>query len=202
MNNPYYDEAKDTIAAWKNGQLTSEVLNNWSDAFRLRNKLVPKYSFAIPNEEAINEIAKLGVPIIEIGAGTGYWAYLLNSVGVDIICFDNYRSLYNFGDSKPKQWDKVWFKVDIGEQDKIKEYPERTLFLCWPSYGTSMASDCLEAYTGDLVIYVGESSYGCTGNGKFFNILDKEFELTKEVKIPQWYGIHDYLFIYKRKKSE
>lgn len=38
--------------------------------------LIDRYSCVIANENALETIAKYS-PIIEIGAGSGYWAYLL-----------------------------------------------------------------------------------------------------------------------------
>ncbi len=46
--------------------------------------MVSKYSWALPNEELLTEIASRS-PIIEIGAGNGYWASLLSKKGADII---------------------------------------------------------------------------------------------------------------------
>ena len=46
------------------------------------------YAWAIPNNLALRIIQHYG-PVIEIGAGKGYWARLLvDSFGVDILCFD------------------------------------------------------------------------------------------------------------------
>lgn len=44
-------------------------------------------SFGIPSAAALEAIARHG-PIIEVGAGTGYWAGLLQAMGVDIVAFD------------------------------------------------------------------------------------------------------------------
>lgn len=48
---------------------------------------VARYSYAIPDLTALNILAEHG-PILEIGAGTGYWAYLLRQRGVDVAAFD------------------------------------------------------------------------------------------------------------------
>ena len=53
-----------------------------------RHDLTRQFSFAIPNEETLKEIIKYS-PLIEIGAGNGYWAYLIDKFGGDIIAFDN-----------------------------------------------------------------------------------------------------------------
>src|SRR5215471_9090998 len=48
---------------------------------------VRRYAFAIPTEAALSVLARFA-PIIELGAGTGYWAHLLRRRGVDCLAFD------------------------------------------------------------------------------------------------------------------
>ena len=53
-----------------------------------RTHAVDKWSWAIPNDQALVEIASHG-PVLEIGSGLGYWAGLLSANhGVDIIATD------------------------------------------------------------------------------------------------------------------
>jgi hypothetical protein len=52
-----------------------------------RHYLVERFAWAVPSDEAIRTIAGLG-SIVEIGAGTGYWASLLELAGADIAAFD------------------------------------------------------------------------------------------------------------------
>lgn len=42
----------------------------------IRYQAIEKYSYAIPNHDALSIIKKYG-PIVEIGSGSGYWAHLL-----------------------------------------------------------------------------------------------------------------------------
>ena len=52
-----------------------------------RESFTQRYAFAIPSEEALTTIAELG-PILEVGAGTGYWAYELAKCGADVVATD------------------------------------------------------------------------------------------------------------------
>ena len=45
------------------------------------------YSFATPTPQALDLLASLG-DIVEVGAGTGYWAAALRARGVDVLAFD------------------------------------------------------------------------------------------------------------------
>jgi len=45
-------------------------------------------AYAIPSTEALEALAGLGMPLVECGAGTGYWASLLRARGVEITAYD------------------------------------------------------------------------------------------------------------------
>jgi hypothetical protein len=52
-----------------------------------------------------------------------------------------------------------------------------------------------------MVVYIGEHWWGCTATDAFHRLLDNEWEKINEIAIPQWDGIHDRVFVYKRKLS-
>ena len=45
-------------------------------------------SYAIPNAAALTALARYA-PLVEVGAGTGYWSAVLQRSGVDIVAFDS-----------------------------------------------------------------------------------------------------------------
>ncbi len=59
-------------------------------ALENRYKLVSKYAWAIPNAEAIKSIKKVtgDKKLVEHGAGTGYWASLLQKEGISVTAYD------------------------------------------------------------------------------------------------------------------
>lgn len=136
----------------------SEQLNQeWSQTRQAieeeTNALVEKYAWAIPDERCLNIIRHFA-PIIEIGAGKGYWARLLQDRGVDIVPFDK------FPPSKKKKEGEggAWTEVRRGGAEVLKQpvAAGRTLFLSYPDEAESMAAACLENYQGDYIIHVGE----------------------------------------------
>ena len=160
-----------------------------------RQEMRLRYSFAVPCDEAIDVMLE-NCPLIELGAGTGYWANVINANGGNIVAFDKFppKDGSNFYFRNPDQW----FDVQYGDDEKLKEYPDRTLFLCWPDYDTPMAYEAVKKYTGDVLIYEGEDEYGCTGNKAFHQLLERKWKLENKLMMPQWEGIHDYLFVYCR----
>ena len=49
--------------------------------------LAHSIAFAVPNQQALDVLAK-HAPLLELGAGTGYWASLLRGAGVDVLAYD------------------------------------------------------------------------------------------------------------------
>ena len=163
------------------------------DDYKYRSEFTKKYAWAIPTEEALDTIVKYS-PIIEIGAGTGYWAYLLHQKGTNIICFD--KEPYN------NHWCRnQWFEIKSGSFEvlTIQENKNRNLFLCWPPYDDSFATKCLNHFRGNYLIYIGECQGGCCADDDFFELLEKNYMKIKYVSLLQWSGIHDDLYIFKRK---
>lgn len=154
--------------------------------YGVKEAAVSKYAWAVPNDHAIQALV-LHSPIVEIGAGTGYWARMVSIAGGYIVAYDK------------KVRKPAYFDVQLGGPEKILLHQDQTLFLCWPPYATSLAADCLKVYTGKTVIYVGEGDGGCTGDDAFHTALEREWEEVVRIFIPQWVGIHDRMYVYKRK---
>ncbi len=162
---------------------------------QLRHRLTSEYAWAIPGVGALRILEKHG-PLIEIGAGTGYWAALLAAKGVDIVCYDKRPP----GGSEPNTFRhvKTYHPVEEGGPEKILAHPDRTLFLCWPPYDDNMAHRCAKYYRGKTLLYVGEASDGCNANDAFFRKMTKNFTCERH-RIPQWPEIRDYLFVFTRR---
>ena len=166
---------------------------NWMGALEERNQFVRKYAWAVPNMAAINEIARHG-KVVEIGAGTGYWAYLLRQKLVSVVAYD--KSPYENG------WcNNYWTEIEVGGPEEAGKHPDRTLLLCWPPYESPMAHEALRAHMdagGQKLVYVGEGFGGCTGDYPFHELIDESFKLETTVYIPRWYGLNDTLSVYTR----
>jgi hypothetical protein len=159
-----------------------------------RRCLVRRYSWAVPDPNSLSLIAKYS-PLVEMGAGTGYWASLLATLGVDILCFDSQEShnvARNYG---------RWYPVRPGDPTILLDHWDLNLFLCWPPYDTRMAYLCLQRWKGRYLIYIGEDEGGCNATDSFFRRLNREFNLIESATLTQFYGLHDSLSIYERKPT-
>jgi len=150
-----------------------------------RERLVEEYAWAVPNAAAIAAVADEG-PILEVGAGGGYWAMLLRQAGVDVIATDP--------DPPTERWSPV---APVRAQDVVADHPDRALLLVWPSGGDRWAAEALAGYEGDTCIYVGEGPGGATADEQFHRLLREHWRRERTVDVPQYPGIRDRLEVWR-----
>jgi len=187
----------------------NNTLDNWrahvyvQDIQEARASFCGTYSWAIPCREALVAIANLKQPLIELGAGLGLWAKLLQDNGVDMVAYD----INPIACSANKYFtaSQTYCHVDQGDETVLKQHPERTLFLCWPDENSDFAYNALRHCQGNYLVYIGEARNGCTADSKFFDLIENDFDLHQTVEIPCWKRpsflpqLSDKLWIYKRK---
>jgi hypothetical protein len=183
--NPYLSKFEQTCKKFKD--------RLWMGGFyTARSALIHEYGFAVPDARAIQLITQLS-PVVELGAGTGYWARVLQRYGCKIEAYDNHSGEYGF------KRIGLHFPVKRGDQSVLENYgPEWALFLCWPCYESSFASDALEAFKGDTLIYIGEGMGGCTADDTFHTMLENDWTNVENYYLPAWRNVHDTLKIYKK----
>jgi hypothetical protein len=165
-----------------------------------RRRMVTRFSWAIPNLEALLSIGRVG-PIIEVGAGQGYWAYELAKLEYGIVATDIAPER---GGTSVAEAGKQWFPVQkMSAAAAVKKYAKtHTLLTVWPAYNEDWTSKMLKAYHaagGAFVAYVGEGQGGCTADVDFHDFLEDAFFLFDEVDIPTYHDIGDRLTIWQRK---
>lgn len=162
-----------------------------------RKEAIRRFGFAILTDEVIEELREFA-PFIEVGAGTGYWAYEMQQADIDVIATDARPPVE--GDAEnPYGFVKPWTEVrEMEAHEAAAEFPFRTLLIVWPSLDDDWAVEALRAFEGDRVVYVGEGYGGCTANAAFHDELEKRWKQIAEVDLPTWSGIRDYLVVYER----
>jgi hypothetical protein len=183
-------------------QLNGAALRTYITAcVEARDRLVAQYSWAIPNDEALDVLTTLA-PLIEIGAGTGYWAHLLRQRGVDILAFDVRPPVST---RHGNAWHRnhlatgtCWTEVRHGTPALLRDdtHADRTLFLCWPPPGP-MAARALRWYGGDTVALIG-CGPDETGDQELYARLNRAWHCVARVSIPRWPTVPDELVIWKR----
>jgi hypothetical protein len=196
------DLGPNTVDARPREGRVEEFYKGIQNSMMARKELAKKYAWAVPTNSALQLITKYG-PIIEMGAGTGYWAHLLREAGCHVWAFDRFPPVMSSLDNHWHAGASVWTDVREGSVEvlELPYYRGATLFLCWPPYDHPLAYRALQAYQGDRVIYIGEDD-GCTADELFHEVLRKDWNVIDEADppIPQWYGVHDTLQVFERKK--
>lgn len=173
------------------------------EAIKAREYAVRHYAFAVPDEQALLLICQYAPKVVELGAGLGYWAWMLTQAGCEVLAYDDFTWPRFFTPDRQLQPDLMfWFPVQRGGVSVLQETPpEYALMLCWPPYNEPMAAQALDIYRGDTLIYIGEGAYGATADDRFHEMLESAWTEVGSHRIPQWYGLHDDLRIYKRKSG-
>ena len=165
-----------------------------------RRELAALFAWAIPGEGALAVLAR-HAPLLECGAGTGYWAALLRARGVDVLASDLAPPGSPAGNryhSGRRPWTEVQAASAV-DAVRAARTSGRTLFLCWPPFDDDGASyAALRAYRGDTFIYAGGAPGGPTGTLRFHRELELNWHPTEQVALPSWPGLRDRLVVYRR----
>ena len=164
-------------------------------SYKARWKLTEQFAFAIPTDDVIAAIVKHS-PLVEMGAGTGYWASLLAKAGADVLAYDAIKASEKSGFG---QVVGQYFPVGYGTPETLAKHEDWSLLLVWPSYDIEVGHECLTHWRGQTLIYVGEGCGGCCASDKFFETLAADFDELTCLDLPQWSGINDWCWIYQRK---
>jgi len=166
-------------------------------------EMAEKYAWAIPDERALRIIEEFS-PIVEMGAGRGYWAALLRLRGVDTVAYDiNLPGPHD-------QWQN-WTTVLRGGPDKLEKHADRTLLLCYPDdfedSSESVACSSLLNFKGNCCIHIGElmgdslcrpGCWGRTTSEDAQTFLNTAFHCILKVPIPSWNTSRDTISVWKR----
>lgn len=165
-----------------------------------RSEFVSEYSFTIPYYEILKKIASYS-PIVEIGAGSGYWARCLSEAGADVIAYDSHPP----GEQSPWEWyngnpwfDDSWYGIIKDDESAAAQHPDRTLFLAWPMPSSPMAYNALVSYKnagGKTIIFIGDPHPASSGDEFFYQML-YEHNKIDEANLYSWPGINEKLIIY------
>ncbi len=189
-----------------------------------RNRIIAAYGFAVPTSAALDAI-KHHAPhgVVEIGAGTGYWARLLHDRSVDVVAFD-----VEPPPSAKNPWfagNLPWHPVERGDHTAVAGYGQRTLLLVWPTKNEMWAAEACERFHsagGTRLAYVGEGPGGRTGDdvfharlGDLAHCMQCQYDVdtapcicdieplwrrVQTIELPHWRGFNDDLHIYVRRE--
>jgi hypothetical protein len=201
--NPYWDEVHEHVVPSDCPDEPGLLVvgkpppdKDWSRVLD-RHALVARYSWTITDPETVEFVTRHADDgVIDPMAGTGYWAYVLGQLGVDIVCYD-----LSPDDNRWHGGSPVHVPVTgLDAVEAVTQHPDRTLLLSWPPYSTDIGARVLKAYQGSRVIFFGEDSDGCTGDTEMYTTFDREWTPVATHIPIQWYLIHDSVTVFVRNK--
>lgn len=200
LRNPYWDTVKKHVS--RTGTLYERGdLQCW--------QFCNKYAWTVTDPASLAFVASFLAPsAVEIGAGTGYWAWMMAQMGIDIVAYDSAPPNLIFNEWH-SPWDgqagcftgqlrETYYPVVLGGPENLALHSDRTLLLSWPPYRSNMALKCLTYYAGDRLIYIGEGEGGDCATTAFFKHLNKNWRLVASHTPVYWYRSGDTITLYER----
>lgn len=160
-----------------------------------------RYAYSALSPVTLNMLVALS-PLVELGAGNGYIAWLLRQHGADVVALDAFpveegRNWFFYTKlGLPTRSGKSWTTVDKGDARTLMRFIGRTLLLCWPPRN-SMAFDSLRYFDGPNLVLILDRT--CCASKAFFLELKRNWILVHSVETGSWSECHvETLEIYTR----
>ncbi|WP_344276147.1 hypothetical protein [Actinomadura napierensis] len=185
--NPYWDIVEPFVSEHDGRRVVNGGCAEGSARLAFAQMLLQAtYAYAIPAPETVEWFASFcaGSPVVELGAGRGYWAAQLTRAGLIVDAYDSAPPDRAGNPSFPGAAGQadIWHPVrDLAAFRTRARSAGYVLFLCWPpGWGDSMSSEALALFEeagGQQLIYIGEPKGGKTGNDAFFEALSSRWRL-------------------------
>jgi hypothetical protein len=200
--NPYWDIVAPAVYEHEGRRVVNGGQPNGSGRLAYAEMILQSmFAYAVPSPETLQWVSTFcdGRPVVEIGAGRGYWAAQLTRVGLDVNAYDieppDKVENVSFPTSGRRS---VWREVGpLGEfVARFGGRSDYVLFLCWPpGWGNTMASEALtdfEKAGGERLIFIGEPKGGKTGDDRFFDALTSGWTLeSQDARHVSWWNVND-----------
>jgi hypothetical protein len=166
------------------------------DTWLVRRAFVANWGFSIPCADAIKALHSIS-PLVELGAGSGYWTALMRAAGADMVATDT------VSEGSPGYDLTAGLHCEIeplGGVAAVRAYPNRNVFCSWPSEGEDWCAEAAAAMQpGRYLGLISKGRGGNVGSDALFDLLDKAFTPKGQIAIPQFPGSDDGLAFYQRR---
>ncbi|MDG4790000.1 hypothetical protein O7626_29450 [Micromonospora sp. WMMD1102] len=201
--NPYWDIVEPSVFVHEDRRVVNGGNARGSARLAFAQMILQAhYAYAIPSPETIEWCSQFcgDRPILELGAGRGYWAAQLTRAGLAVRAFDSeppdraQNVSFPRASGQPDTWHDVGDLPDF--TSRLHNASDEVLFLCWPpGWGDTMASDALVAFErarGQRLIFIGEPRGGKTGDDAFFERLTTGWRMeSQDESYVSWWNLSD-----------
>ena len=171
-----------------------------------RTKVLRRFPEYVPTDDAINTLVKYS-PLLEVGAGDGYWAHIVNENGGDCIPTDlnpepidadEYPVTHRPYSGEDSEVRTLWADVqEYDAVDAIEAYPDRSVVMCHPSGATRWAERVLNAIDNQPFIYIGEWFPGADAHPLFFKRLAENWNCVDSFPVYDWASMHAHGYVFE-----
>jgi len=186
------------------------------------------FSWAVPTWESALSIASYSrrhglAGVVQLGAGSGYWAQKLSAFDLDVAVFETDVSNFfsTFHGRELRFTSRPFVDIVYGGPEVLQggAYADRLLLLCYPPAESALASESLRQYGGNFVIYVGALNGGhvvshdlpeCrqpelplgtkTGDAAFFEEVAANWFVARHIRLPSHIFCDDYVVFLERRQ--
>jgi hypothetical protein len=162
------------------------------------------YSYSICSPGDITWLKRVlaGRPVLELGAGGGYWAWQMRQNGITVRAYD--PAPVDILPNRNHYARCAWSEVRLGDAAAAARFPDHVLFMSWPNpegNGGEWAARALDAYRGDTLVYAGYRE-ACTTQ-EFYKMLDEDWYCAGEAPDHvSWWLFDDDLTLYRRRQDD
>lgn len=200
----YYNPA---ISLYKESGL-SYGQNGWEPVDN--TKVLRKCPEYLPTGNAIDILSDMR--LVEVGAGNGYWAHVINENGGDVVPTDIQPMLdLHVGEDDEPPTNIKWVDDDsygfdgriwadskkYGGVQAAREFADRDVLMCHPSGATRWSVDVLDALDNQQLVFVGEWFPGADAHPLFFKRLTTEWDLVETFSVYDWASMHAWGYIFE-----
>jgi hypothetical protein len=168
--------------------------------------LIQQLAKNVTKEKGAQPVQK---PIVEIGSGNGYWAYMLRTLGLTVHAVDNALSA----------WRTTWIgDTIIADGIQFLQKPpsplsaslggagcrDAILLLVYPQVSSDFTGRAIRAYEGNVIVVAGtQNGNGFTGfkDEMIQRWMERErpgFERVAQIPLPSFAGKDEALFIFHK----
>lgn len=190
--NPYWDIVREWPLAPALVPLSQDAygVDELAAGVPFRFALCNTYSWSIPAPSDLAWLLRVldGRPLLDLGAGRGYWAWQLDQCCVDVLAVDDRSWPYS----------SHWYPVTPADHTVLTAAdPDRVLMMSWPPYDSPLLADALRLYRGEWFIYAADPRH--CGDHAGNDLLADDWELVDTAPHhPTYNTLSDELSLYRR----
>lgn len=149
-----------------------------------KEQLVSKYGWVVPNSEIVSVLREEN-QILEVGAGNGYLANVVNIDSDIVYPTDKYPP--------SKTWTTIY---ELGLQDIVRDTESvpttEVILTAWPPADSTLDVEIVQELEPSVLYYIGDLNSKVTGSPDIENVMSA-YSITEQIPVNGWLNT-EYLY--------